>query len=132
VLKLAVIFEVSASGGLKVSTGAMQSAIQRADAIEQTIFALLPTGMTAEGFAVDRIAQRIHQAGVPGMTPSELTRAFQDGGRNRDRTDRIKTLVQGGQVRLYERHTSGRSAAVFVHCDFSSQHEKQFPNDAPK
>jgi hypothetical protein len=132
VLKLAVIFEVSASCGLKVSTGAMQCAIQRADAIEQTIFALLPTGMTAEGFAVDRIEQRIHQAGVVGMTQSEFTRAFQDG-KHRDRVERLKTLVHAGRVVPFERsQTGGRPAGIFVHCDFSAQHEKQFPNDSPK
>jgi hypothetical protein len=132
VLKLAVIFEVSASCSLKVSPEAMHRATQWAESIEQTIFALLPTGMTAEGFAVDRMEQRIRQVGVPGMTQSELTRAFQDGSKHRDRLDRLKTLFQGGRVCPYQRHTAGRTAAIFVHCEFAAQHEKEFPNDLPK
>jgi hypothetical protein len=130
VLKLAVIFEVSASCSVNVSDAAMQCAIQRADAIEQTIFALLPTGMTAEGFAVDRIEQRIHQGGVPGMTQSALTRAFQDG-KHRDMVERLKILVQGGRVCPFQRPTTGRPAGIFVHCDFAAEHRKNFPNDTP-
>jgi len=42
VLKLAVIFEVSQSQSLTVSEGAMQRAIDAAQAIEQTIFEILP------------------------------------------------------------------------------------------
>jgi hypothetical protein len=133
VLKLAVIFEVSASCSLSVSAGPMQRALQRADSIEQTVFQLLPTGMTAEGFAVDKIEQRIRQAGAPGLTQSELTRAFQDGGKHRDKVERLKSLVLGGRVFLYQRaQTGGRPAGIFVHCEFAAQHEKAFPSDTLK
>jgi len=133
VLKLAVIFEVSASCSLSVSAAAMQRALQRADSIEQTIFQLLPTGMTAEGYAVDKIEQRIRQAGAPGLSQSDLTRAFQGGGKHRDKEARLNTLVQGGQVVKYERkQTGGRAAVIFVHCEFAAQHKEDFPQDPLK
>ena len=129
VLKLAVIFEVSATCSLFVSPEAMERSIAKAASVEQTIFELLPTGMTAEGFAVDRIEQKIRQAGVPGITQSELTRAFQDG-KYRDREDRIKTLMAAGRVRSYQRSQArGRPSGIFVHSDFAPQHAKEFPTD---
>jgi hypothetical protein len=131
VLKLAVIFEVSASRSLIVSPVALEHAVWRADSYEQTIFALLPTGMTAEGLAVDRIEQKIRQAGAAGISRSQLTRAFQDV-KSRDRDDRLKTLMEGGRVWPYQRsQTGGRFAKIYVHGDLRTQHEKSFPNDTP-
>lgn len=132
VLKLAVVFEVSASCSLNVSPEAMRRAIQRAHSIEQTIFQLLPTGMSAEGFAVDKVEQKIQRAGGAGITQSELTRAFQDG-KPRDRQDRLTTLIQAGRVHTFHRvRTGGRPAVIFVHCDFSVQHQVDFPDDTPQ
>ena len=129
VLKLAVIFEVSTSCTLAVSADSMQRAIRQADAIEQTVFGLLPTGMTPEGFAIDRVEQAIRKAGISGITQSELTRAFQNTGKQKDRAERIETLIEGGRVCRFQRGTGGRRAGIFVHCDFAAQHKQEFPND---
>jgi hypothetical protein len=131
VLKLAVIFEISSSCTLSVSPEAMTRAIDRAADIERTIFELLPTGMTREGFAVDRIEQKVRGAGVAGISLSDLTRAFQDGSKHRDRQDRIKSLLQSGRMASFKRTTSGRPSQIFVHSDFAAQHVKEFPNDSP-
>lgn len=131
VRKLAVIFEVAASCSLSVSPAAMERAVAWAAATEETIFKLLPTGMTADGFAVDQMEQRVQQAGAPGMTQTELTRAFQ-GDKYRDRKERLTTLVQAGKLSIYERPTAGRKAFIYVHSDFRAQHEKEFPHDTLK
>jgi hypothetical protein len=129
VLKLAVVFEVSASSQLRVPPDAMKRAIKQAFLVEQTIFELLPTGMTPEGFAVDRMEQAIRGAGVPGLTQSELTRAFQDM-RHQDRQNRIKTLAEAGRVRFYQRtQARGRPTGMLVHSDFAMQHGTDFPAD---
>jgi hypothetical protein len=130
VLKLAVIFEASASRSLVVSPLALERAVQHAGSHEQTIFALLPTGLTAEGLAVDRIEQKIRQAGAHGISKSQLTRSFQDV-KSRDRDERIKTLLDAGRVRRYLRLTGGRSPQILVHDDFRAQHESAFPKDDP-
>ena len=130
VLKLAVIFEVSASRQLCVSPAAMQRAIAQAASFEQTIFELLPTGMTPEGFAQERMEKKIWQTGAPGITQSELTRAFQDA-KPRDRMERLSTLVHAGLVRAFRRTAGGRPGTIFVHSDFAAQHEKDCPNDTP-
>ena len=130
-LKMAVVFEVSASCTLKVSPEAMRRAIEYAAEMEKTIFQLIPTGMTREGFAVDKIAQKIKGAGVGGVTRSDITRAFQDVKAS-ELTERIRTLVLAGTARAYFRqHTGGRPAYILVHQDFCEQHEQQFPDDKP-
>jgi hypothetical protein len=128
VLKLAVIFEVSASCSLRVSPAAMQRAIDWVVSSERTVFELIQTGLTPEGFAADKMEQKIRQAGAPGITQSELTRAFQ-GDQYRDRKKRLTTLVHAGKLSFYGRLTAGRKAIVYVHSDFRVQHEKDFPTD---
>lgn len=49
VLKLALIYEVSQSLSLKVSTKAMERSFQAAKSSEDSVLALLPTGMNREG-----------------------------------------------------------------------------------
>lgn len=131
VLKLAVINEISATCQLCVSPAAMKRALSQAASIEQTIFQLLPTGMTAEGFAIDRMEQAIRNAGVAGITQSEFTRAFQHV-RSLERLDRLNTLGQSGRVQGFQRASSGgRRAGIFVHADFTAQHQHDFPGDIP-
>jgi hypothetical protein len=129
VLKLAVIYEISATCRIFVSPSAMSRALSQAALIEQTVFRLVPTGMTAEGFAIDRMEQAIREAGVAGITQSALTRAFQHY-RLSERIERLKTLHQGGRVQPFQKPSSGgRPANIFVHSDFSAQHQKDFPTD---
>ncbi len=49
VLKLAVIHEVAETQTLDVSVASMKKAIETASMVEKTIFALIPTGMSAGG-----------------------------------------------------------------------------------
>ena len=129
VLKLAVLNEISATCKICVSPSAMNRALSQAASIEQTIFQLLPTGMTADGFAVDRMEQVVRNAGVAGITQSELTRAFQHI-RYSERIDRLKTLVQSGRASQFQRPSGGgRPSSIFVHSDFAAQHQKDFPTD---
>lgn len=128
VLKLAVISEVSASCTLRVSPAAMKRALAWATATEDTIFKLILTGMTPEGFALDKIEQAVQKAGAVGITQSDLTRAFQ-GDRYRDRKERLATLVSAGKVCVYQRRTGGRTAYLYVWSDFREQHEKDFSGD---
>ena len=113
---------------LKVSEKAMERAISVANSIERTIFSLLPTGMTAEGFAVSRVEQRVHDAGAAGISQSELTRAFWHD-KQKNLVERLKMLQQSGRVFGFERSTAGRPAGIFLHCEFLAEHQKDFPND---
>jgi hypothetical protein len=128
VLKLALIYEVSRSLRLQVSTEAMERSFQAAKASEESILALLPTGMNREGAEVDRMAHRVAQSGTTGLLRSELTRAFQHI-RASDRDNRLRTLVEGGLVARFYTETSGRSAEVLVHRDHVAEHTARFPDD---
>jgi hypothetical protein len=128
VLKLALIYEVSQSLSLKVSTEAMEQSFQAAKASEESTLALLPTGMNREGTEVDRMAHRVAQAGSDGLLRSELTRAFQHVRAN-DRDNRLRTLTEGGVVVRFYRGTTGRSAEVLVHRDHADEHAERFPDD---
>ncbi len=131
ILKLAVVFEVSRSLSLKVSPEAMVRAIETASKIEQTIFELLPTGMSHEGFEVDKIASRIRGAGSNGLLRSELTKAFQSVDA-KDRNERIRTLTEAALIHRFERATAGRPAEVLVHKDWLTEHKSQHPEDKEK
>jgi hypothetical protein len=126
--KLAVVYQVSQSLTLNVSPQAMQRAIEMAHSCEQTIFSLLPTGLNQEGSAVDRIAERVRQAGPDGLSKSALTKAFQHV-RKMDRENRLHTLQEAEVVLRFFRGTSGRKAEVLVHKDFAEEHVLQFPED---
>lgn len=130
VLKLALVHQVSQSLGLRVSSEAMERAIEAACSSEEAIFALLPTGMSREGFEVDRMAERIKQAGPEGLLRSELTRGFQHV-RASDRYSRLHTLVEAGMVIRFGRGTAGRRAEVLVHRDHTDEHGRQFTEDEP-
>jgi hypothetical protein len=113
VLKLAVIFEVSSSGSLVVSAPSMQRAIEAAQEVEGTIFAILPTGMNREGSELEKMAEYVRSGGTAGRSRSEITYAFKYWKR-RDREDRLNTLVESGTVNCFERMTAGRTAHVYV------------------
>jgi hypothetical protein len=113
VLKLAVVYEVSASSQLKVTERAFQRAVDAALDAEKTIFQLLPTGMNREGSEVERMAERIRSSGEKGISRSELTRAFQHV-KQRERDERIRTLIDSGRVQEVHRKTLGRAAHIYV------------------
>jgi hypothetical protein len=128
VLKLALVYEVSQSLTLRVSAASMQRAIEAARNAEQTIFFLLPTGLSREGAEVDKIARQIQATGPQGLRRSELTHGFQHV-RASDRESRLHTLVEGGDVHRFRRTTAGRSAEVLIHRDHVGEHTKLFPED---
>jgi hypothetical protein len=114
VLKLAVVFEVSASSQLKVTEQAFQRAVAAALDAEKTIFDLLPTGMNREGSEVERMAVCIRTAGEKGMSQSELTRAFQHV-KKRERDERLNTLIDAGRVQeLVQKKSLGRPAHIYI------------------
>jgi hypothetical protein len=117
VAKLAVIFEAARSGTLKVSPEAWGRAVEFAGRVERSIFDLLPTGMSATGFDLQRIEERIKRAGPGGLAQNELTRAFQYmKAYERDRA--VETLVAGETIRVGSRPTGGRTKTVYVHESF--------------
>jgi hypothetical protein len=131
ILKLATIYAMSEGGNLTISPQAMDRAIAAARRTEATIFRLVPTGMSREGAAVDKLEQRIRLGGEMGLLKSEFTRAFQHI-REQERESRLRTLQSAGTVVIFDRPTEGRRAEVFVHKDHAEAHEKAFPQDRRK
>jgi hypothetical protein len=129
ILKLAAIYAMSEGGGLTISHHAMERAIAAARKAEATIFRLVPTGMSREGAAVDKLEQRIRLGGEMGLLKSEFTRAFQHM-REQERESRLRTLQSAGTVVRFFRTTEGRPAEVLVHKDCLEAHEKAAPRDA--
>jgi hypothetical protein len=127
-LKLAAIYAMATSGDLVVTPRAMERAIETARKTEKTIFKLLPTGMSAEGAAVDKLQLAVHKAGPGGLLRSEFTRAFQHI-RTSERDSRLRTLQQAKAITSFGRPTDGRKAEVLVHKDHLSAHAQQFPED---
>jgi hypothetical protein len=115
-LKLAVIFEVSQSGTLKVTHQAFDRAVAGASDAEETIFRLIPTGMSREGSEVEKMCEEIRDAGPEGITQSDLTRSFQ-GWKGWERKERLKTLEDAGRIHKIERQTAGRPSTRYVHED---------------
>jgi hypothetical protein len=128
VLKLALIYEVSQSLSLVVGRKAMARAIRAAKASEESIFALLATGLSREGAEVDRMADVVRRGGPEGMSRSELTRIFQHL-RNTERESRLSTLLDAKLVHRFWRETSGRSAGIFVHKEYLAEYKRRHPQD---
>jgi hypothetical protein len=59
------------------------------------------------------MAERIRVAGERGISKSELTKAFQHV-KQREREERLRTLIDSGRVQVIERKTSGRTAHIYV------------------
>lgn len=116
-LKLAVVFEASQSATTVVSQEAFDRALLAVAQAEETIFKLLPSGMTREGSELERIAEKIRSAGPEGITRSDLTRAFQHI-KLRDREERLRTLVEAGRIRENSEQTAGRAVRVYIHQDW--------------
>jgi hypothetical protein len=121
-LKLALIFEVSQSGTLRMTDSAFKRALAVVKDAEETIVKLLPSEMTREGTEVERMAQKIYGAGAEGITQSELTRAFQYWDR-RNREARLQTLLESRRVEVKSQPTTGRAVTRYVHEDHSGESE---------
>lgn len=114
VLKLAVVFEASQTGTLTVSRRAWEQAVECAGRVERSIFELLPTDMSAVGYDLQRIEERIKAAGPQGLSQNEFTRSFQSMKRW-ERDQAIQTLVDAGRVFKAQRQTAGRPPTVYLH-----------------
>jgi hypothetical protein len=121
ILKMAVVFEASESGTLIVSQRAWVRAVEFMHRAEQVIFDLLPTGMNAQGFLLQRFEEKIKQAGSEGISRNDLTRTFQSI-RLKDREECLATLEQAERIegRQMERTSDrgGRPRTVYVHADY--------------
>jgi hypothetical protein len=126
VLKLAVIFAASQTGTLRVSPEAWERAVIFAGHVEGSIVDLLPTGMSAAGFELKGIEERIKRAGAPGLSKNDLTRAFQSM-RPYEREQNVQTLLDSGIVRPYSRQTAGRTKTVYVHESFPETQRIESP-----
>jgi hypothetical protein len=122
-LKLAVIFEVSQSGKLKVTNDAMKQAIAVVSDAEKTIVEFLPSGMSREGSEVEKISDRVRNAGSKGMTRSEFTRAFQHL-KKRDRDERLDTLGDSQKIHKFSIKTGGRDMTLYVHEEHLAGYQK--------
>lgn len=122
VLKIAVIFEASESATLQVSQRAWKRATEFMHRVEQVIFRLLPTGMNSQGFQLQRMEEKIKEAGNKGISKNDLTRAFQSM-KPREREEALTTLQDAGKVEvltLPPKSSGGRPKMVFVHEDCRS------------
>lgn len=117
VLKLAVIFEASQSGTLKVSAAAWERAVEFAARIEKCIFEMLPTGMNAAGYDLQKIEERIRMAGSKGISHNDLTRCYQDM-HPKEREQKLKTLLEAGRIFSGQEKTRGRPKTYYCHADF--------------
>src|SRR5258708_6649070 len=96
------------SGTLRVCPEAWKRATAFAAQVERCIFQLLPTGMSAVGFDLQRIEERIREGGRGGITQNKLTRCFQSMPM-RDRNEKIQTLIEAGAIiRIDDLPTSGK------------------------
>jgi hypothetical protein len=118
VLKLAVIYEASRSGSLKVSDDAWDRAVATARVLETTLFELLKTNMNQRGWEISKLEDFIRSGGAKGVTRNEITRAFRN---LEDLEKHLTTLLNGDDVRKAIRRTPGRSATVYVHREFFDQ-----------
>jgi len=127
-LKLAVLFEMSESGMLKVTPGAMKRAMIYAARIERSLFSVLTTGFEREGYELERMIQYVRSKGVDGVSTSVFTSEFKNVDASL-RAKRVSTLLQSGDLRRFERRTPGRSANIVVHADFVEEHKRKYTED---
>jgi hypothetical protein len=117
VLKLAVVFEASASATLKVTPRSWIRAVKFAKKVEESVFKMLPTGMNSRGYNQEKIEDRIRQAGPDGLSRNDLTRCFQSMD-SRERDAQIKTLSDADKIHVDYRETGGRRLTIYRHEDF--------------
>jgi hypothetical protein len=74
------------------------------------------------------MAERMRLAGAGGLSLSDFTRAFQ-GDNRMVREQRMKTLVTGETVFVFQRKTPGRTALTLVHHTFAPEYQAQHPEE---
>jgi hypothetical protein len=118
ILKLAVIFEASAGVTLEVSPRAWERAAEFMGRVETALFGLLPTGMSAQGYLLQRMEEKIQQAGKSGISRNEFTRAFQSV-KPREREEALATLLEAERIdALTLPSDGGRRKTIYVHEKF--------------
>ena len=128
VVKLAVIYEVSANTSLQVSQASWERAVGTAKQLEGTIFELLPTGMSTKGYSMSRMERKVRDGGSDGVQKTEFTRTFQDLDLF-EQHKRLATLIEAGRVTLFRRETPGRPALCLVHADYLAEYRENHPED---
>jgi hypothetical protein len=128
VLKLAVIYEASFGNSLKVSKSSWNRAVETCSQLEQSIFSLLSTGMSATGHTLERMTEKVVHAGVEGLSRSDFTRAFQDMHQAM-REDLLATLVESRKIIGFLRQTPGRPVTTLVHESVVDDYKKTHPKD---
>lgn len=119
VLKLAVVYETSMSGTLRVSGPAWQRAVAMAKSLEETLIGMLGTDMTNVGFKLKQMEERILQAGKSGLRKHEFTKAFKN---DIYREKELKTLLDSETVfSCLLPPTGGRPGVVIVHQNFKEE-----------
>lgn len=131
VIKLAVVFEASCSLSLRVTRASWDRAARMARQVEETIFSLLPMGMSRTGYLASQMVELVRDAGAEGLLLSKFTRAFQHQ-HPRERHHQLCSLVHGQVLFAFHRQTKGRPAVILVHEDFISTYKQRHPKDVEK
>jgi hypothetical protein len=99
-----------------VSVKAWERAVEFTGQIERCVFRMLPTGMSAAGYDLQKIEDRIRRAGAQGLSRNDLTRAFQHMT-PKDRDQNVQTLIEAGKIQSAHRPTATRQKLVYIHED---------------
>jgi hypothetical protein len=133
-LKLAVLYQASGFGNLKVGRDSWERAVAKAKQLEECIFSFLDTDMSHEGYQLKRMEDCVRDAGRSGLKLSEFTRAFKS---DHFRDKKLKTLIDSERIASFKlKPSGGRPANVLVHSDFTQNYIDDFKaankNTAPE
>lgn len=118
-LKLSVVYEVSRSGSLRVSSTSWDRAVVTARQLENTLFELLDTGMNQYGWEITQVENLIREAGPQGISQHELNRALRG---MKDADKHLWKLFEEEVIRKVKRQPSrGRPATFYLHRDCDAE-----------
>ncbi len=118
ILKLAVIYEASMSGTLRVSPKAWERAILKAAELEKTLLEQFRTGMTGAGHLRERMEGLVKEAGERGIPKTVLTERFKNLD-PKTRKQCFETLLESGIIRMKTLDsTGGRPMTLVIHREF--------------
>jgi len=126
ILKLAAVFEVTSNQSLVISLESWERAVRWSENLTDTILALLPTGLTQEGYKLLRLEEAIGKAGARGFSKTAVCRMFQN---RRERTELLDTLKETQQIDTRWRKTSGRQGCLYVHKDYLDEYDQSHPKE---
>lgn len=126
--KLAAIYELSSSGGMKIRPVSMQRAIKTCAGLEQNIHELVRSSFSSEGVKVQNLEKYIRDAGPGGRSQREVYEYLSDLTRQKAE-ERVEMLVMRELVVWFKHPTAGRPAHLLVHSTYSDQHAKDHPKD---